>query len=151
MICQATEESPVRDANGEFAFVSEERIEQLSEFFKLLSDATRLRIIQLLRQNGELHVQALCERLGFSQPAVSHHLALLKGGTLIDLRRDGKHNYYSVQEDQVQRLANVAYSSMFDGYADEADEFEPIVGETPLPFAQPSQPNVASLVVAAGE
>ena len=68
----------------------------LVQVFKLLSDETRLRILLYLMQEGELHVTALCERLGQSQPAVSHHLALLRHGGIIAPRRQGKNNFYSL-------------------------------------------------------
>ncbi len=57
--------------------VSEQAVRELAQVFKLLSDETRLRILFYLAQNNELHVTDLCNRLGQSQPAVSHHLALL--------------------------------------------------------------------------
>ena len=57
--------------------VSEQAIRELAQVFKLLSDETRLRILfyLALSENRELHVTDLCQRLGQSQPAVSHHLA----------------------------------------------------------------------------
>src|SRR5438309_6008832 len=58
--------------------VSDEAIRDLVQVARLLSDETRLRILFLLAQQGEIHVSDLCERLGQSQPAVSHHLALLR-------------------------------------------------------------------------
>jgi ArsR family transcriptional regulator len=69
-------------------------LKDLVEFFKVLSDETRLKILQYLAHSPELHVRALCELLKQSQPAVSHHLALLRMVGLIECRRDGKHNYY---------------------------------------------------------
>ena len=68
------------------------------QVFKLLSDETRLRILfyLALSPDGELHVTDLCNRLGQSQPAVSHHLALLRVSGLIESRREGKHNFYCV-------------------------------------------------------
>ncbi len=77
--------------------VSEQAVRELAQVFKLLSDETRLRILFYLAQNGELHVTDLCSRLGQSQPAVSHHLALLRVSGLIESRREGKHNFYSVR------------------------------------------------------
>lgn len=64
---------------------------------KQVSDATRLQVILIL-SDGERHVGALCEALGQSQPAVSHHLALLRHGGLISPRRQGKNNFYSLTE-----------------------------------------------------
>ncbi|MFM8223971.1 MAG: ArsR/SmtB family transcription factor [Planctomycetaceae bacterium] len=72
--------------------------------FKLLADETRLRILFFLGQAGELHVTALCARLRQSQPAVSHHLALLREAGLIEARRDGKHNYYSIRMEHLDGL-----------------------------------------------
>ena len=79
-------------------------VRELAQVFKLLSDETRLRILLYLAQNQELHVTDLCKRLGQSQPAVSHHLALLRVSGLIESRREGKHNYYSVRTDHFGEL-----------------------------------------------
>jgi ArsR family transcriptional regulator len=76
--------------------VSEPAIRELSNVFKLLSDETRLRILLYLAQSQEMHVTDLCNRLGQSQPAVSHHLALLRHGGIIVPRRQGKNNFYSL-------------------------------------------------------
>jgi ArsR family transcriptional regulator len=89
---------------GTLPAVSEEAVRELSQVFKLLSDETRLRILLYLAQNEELHVTDLCNRLGQSQPAVSHHLALLRVSGLIEARREGKHNYYSVRTDTFGEL-----------------------------------------------
>jgi ArsR family transcriptional regulator len=79
--------------------VSDSSVRELTNVFKLLSDETRFRILIYLAENQELHVTDLCERLGQSQPAVSHHLALLRVSGLIESRREGKHNFYSVRTD----------------------------------------------------
>ena len=68
--------------------------DDLVRLFKLLSDETRLRILSALSNENEMHVRALCELLDQSQPAVSHHLGLLRGAGLIERRREGKHNFY---------------------------------------------------------
>jgi ArsR family transcriptional regulator, arsenate/arsenite/antimonite-responsive transcriptional repressor len=66
----------------------------LVQLFKLLGDDTRVRVLHYLTQREELNVRTLCKLLGQSQPAVSHHLALLREDGLIACRRDGKHNFY---------------------------------------------------------
>ena len=78
--------------------VSEQAVRDLAQVFKLMSDETRLRILLYLAQNQELHVTDLCNRLGQSQPAVSHHLALLRHGGIIAPRRQGKNNFYSLTD-----------------------------------------------------
>src|SRR5437879_3992398 len=63
--------------------------------------------IMLLLAHGERNVSELCDDLGSqSQPAVSHHLALLRHGKLVEPRRDGKHNYYDLT-DEGRELADV--------------------------------------------
>ncbi|WZO96289.1 metalloregulator ArsR/SmtB family transcription factor [Isosphaeraceae bacterium EP7] len=91
--------------------VSDSSVRELAQVFKLLSDETRLRILLYLAQNQELHVTALCDRLGQSQPAVSHHLALLRVSGLIESRREGKHNFYSVRTDHFGELLESLFSA----------------------------------------
>jgi DNA-binding transcriptional ArsR family regulator len=91
--------------------VSEAAIRELAQVFKLLSDETRLRILFYLAQFNELHVTDLCRRLGQSQPAVSHHLALLRVSGLIESRREGKHNFYSVRTDHFGELLVSLFSA----------------------------------------
>jgi ArsR family transcriptional regulator len=84
----------------------------LVRVFKVLSDATRLRIIYFLLQADELHVRALCDLLGQSQPAVSHHLALLRVSGLIDARRQGKHNFYRLLPAAFHKLLDQVYATV---------------------------------------
>jgi DNA-binding transcriptional ArsR family regulator len=72
---------------------------------KQVSDPTRLQVILMLSE-GEKHVGALCESLGQSQPAVSHHLALLRHGSIIAPRRQGKNNFYALT-DAGEQLASI--------------------------------------------
>jgi len=73
-------------------------IRRVAELLKQVSDPTRLQVLLLLSEK-ERNVTELCADLGTqSQPAVSHHLALLRHGRLIEPRRSGKHNYYALTE-----------------------------------------------------
>jgi DNA-binding transcriptional ArsR family regulator len=81
------------------------KAQRASVLLKQMSDATRLQVILALA-DGERHVGALCEILGQTQPAVSHHLALLRHGGIIAPRRQGKNNFYSLT-DVGEELANV--------------------------------------------
>src|SRR5258708_4853728 len=70
------------------------QIRQAADLLKQVSDPTRLQVLMLLTEK-ERNVSELCADLGTqSQPAVSHHLALLRHGRLIEPRRSGKHNFY---------------------------------------------------------
>lgn len=83
----------------------------LVEMFKLLADQTRLQILFLLQQKRELNVRALCRLLTQSQPAVSHHLALLRVAGLIEMRRDGKHNFYRLIPQRFEEVADMVLTS----------------------------------------
>ena len=86
----------------------------LVQLFKLLSDETRLRVLMYLYREDELHVSAMCERLQQSQPAVSHHLALLREAGLIGCRRDGKHNFYSIRQTHFHRVVAQLFQNIAD-------------------------------------
>lgn len=74
--------------------------------FKIAADPIRLKTMMLL-SDGERNVTRLCADLGnFSQPAVSHHLALMRNAGLIEARRDGKNVIYSLT-DQGRVLVDV--------------------------------------------
>src|SRR5208283_2149747 len=72
-------------------------IQRAAILLKQVSDPTRLQVISLLSE-GERHVGGLCGQFNMSQPAVSHHLALLRHGGIIDRRRQGKNNFYSLTD-----------------------------------------------------
>lgn len=109
---------PEVEKAGKFPELSQQLEKDLVQVFKLLSDETRLRILMYLVREGELHVTALCDKLGQSQPAVSHHLALLRVAGLIEPRRDGKHNFYSVRQSHFHRLMQELFHSMTDAGGD---------------------------------
>ena len=85
-------------------------VQKAAILLKQVSDATRLQVILMLSEE-EKHVGALCESLNMSQPAVSHHLALLRHGRIIAPRRVGKNNFYSLTETG-EVLAKVGKSIM---------------------------------------
>lgn len=119
MITQFAEPAVSRNVEPRAQSEGEVRVPELSQklekdlvqVFKLLADETRLKILFFLGREKELHVSALCERLGQSQPAVSHHLALLRVAGLIEPRRDGKHNFYSIQQQRFHELMGQLFLS----------------------------------------
>lgn len=95
------------------ARAADQRLKQAqaaSILLKQVSDPTRLRVILMLGE-GERHVGSLCDELDQSQPATSHHLALLRHGGIIVPRRQGKNNFYSLT-DRGEELARVVRDFM---------------------------------------
>ena len=75
----------------------------LTEFFKVLGNPTRIRILLLLMEQ-DANVSDLAERLGMTQSAVSHQLNLLKSNKMVRRRRDGKMIFYTLVDEHVQMI-----------------------------------------------
>ncbi|HEV8538483.1 MAG TPA: metalloregulator ArsR/SmtB family transcription factor [Bacteroidota bacterium] len=71
-------------------------MDDLLSLFSALADSSRLRILNLLFQTGELCVCDLEATLGFSQTKVSRHMDYLKRAGLVRNRRDGRWILYSI-------------------------------------------------------
>ncbi len=69
-------------------------------FAKALADATRQRIMSLLCCQW-LNVSGIVDRLEVTQPTVSHHLGVLRSAGLVAVRRQGKHVFYTLNQDRV--------------------------------------------------
>jgi DNA-binding transcriptional ArsR family regulator len=68
-----------------------------AELLRQASDPTRLAVLLLLARVGERNVSAMLAELGgASQPALSHHLAILRLGRLVEPRRRGRQNVYAL-------------------------------------------------------
>lgn len=93
------------------ATLADATTKELVQLFKLLADETRLRILHYLMQQDEFNVRTLCKLLRQSQPAVSHHLALLRVAGLIECRRDGKHNFYHLVPKRCQAYLDTLFGA----------------------------------------
>lgn len=88
--------------------------ELLAKYFKVLSDPTRVRILELLRQRGELPVGELVRVLGQSQPKVSNHLACLRWCGFVYTRREHPRVLYRIADERVSRLVSLGRSLLAD-------------------------------------
>jgi DNA-binding transcriptional ArsR family regulator len=77
------------------AGTSLKQAQRAAMLLKMIGDPTRLHIVLMLSV-GEHHVGELRETLNQSQPATSHHLSLLRHGSIIAPRRQGQKNYYAL-------------------------------------------------------
>lgn len=73
----------------------------LAKYFQVLSDATRVRVLELLRERGELSVSEIVAALGQSQSKVSNHLACLRWCGFVLTRRDHPSVLYRVADERV--------------------------------------------------
>jgi Predicted transcriptional regulators len=74
-------------------------IEYFASVFKALADPTRQRILELLRESGELTVTEIARNFDLAQPTISQHLRVLKEVEAVKVRRAGQQMHY--------RLCNV--------------------------------------------
>ncbi|MCC6458298.1 MAG: helix-turn-helix transcriptional regulator [Caldilineaceae bacterium] len=102
-ICTAdhTDETMVRDVMAHL--LDAPTALNVAELFKALADPTRIRIISVLA-HAELCVGDLCLALEMSQPAVSYQLRILRNLRIVRARKDGKHVFYTLDDDHVYQL-----------------------------------------------
>ena len=76
---------------------------RLAEVFKVLGDATRIKLLALLTAD-EMRVSDIAEALSMGQSAISHQLRVLRNARLVKFRKDGKEAWYSLDDDHVVKL-----------------------------------------------
>ena len=109
-------EREVQEGVCEFMHVHEEIVEKvekvmpdeqqlldLSEFFKVFGDSTRIKILYVLSQS-EMCVCDIAKLLQMGQSAISHQLRVLKQMRLVKFRRDGKTVFYSLSDNHIQTI-----------------------------------------------
>src|ERR671924_1175108 len=88
--------------------------ELVGKYFRALGDTTRVRILELLREHGELSVTELVERLEQPQPKVSNHLACLRWCGFVHTRRDHPTVYYHLADERVTQLLELGRALLAD-------------------------------------
>jgi DNA-binding transcriptional ArsR family regulator len=86
----------------------------VAKYFRGLGDPSRLRILELLRSEGELSVGELVARLELPQPKVSNHLACLRWCGFVEARRQGRAVYNRVADSRVAEMLDLAESLLSD-------------------------------------
>ena len=86
----------------------------LAKFFNGFANSTRLSILLLLAQRGEMKVGELVRELGAPQPRVSDHLRCLSWCGYVEVRRAGRNAYYSVTDGRVLEVLKVGEALLRD-------------------------------------
>lgn len=91
--------------------LSEDRAETYASWFKALADPTRIRILNLLAQGEEaLCVCEIVENFPLRQPAISHHLRILRDARFVSVERRGTFMYYQVNRAGLAEFPEAARS-----------------------------------------
>ena len=91
-----------------------ETINELSEFFKVFSDATRLRILEVLLQK-ETSVGDISNKIKVSASAVSHQLSYLRSTNLVKTRKEGQVIYYSIADNHIKVIIEYGLEHIKEG------------------------------------
>jgi DNA-binding transcriptional ArsR family regulator len=86
----------------------------VAKYFRGLGDPLRVRILELLRAEGELSVGALVQRLGEPQPKVSNHLACLRWCGFVATRRDHRTVLNHIADPRVIEMLDLAHGLLAD-------------------------------------
>ena len=105
--CEVTliHEDNVKKAINELP--DDELIADLSDMFKIFGDQTRVKILMAL-ESGEMCVCDIAAVMDMSQSAISHQLRVLKQSNIVKTRRQGKVVYYSISDDHVKEIFDIA-------------------------------------------
>lgn len=90
-----------------FQKINEKDIYEVSDFFKIFGDSTRLKLLCVL-DNNALTVTEICEALSMTKSAVSHQLKILKTNKLVKYKKSGKNVVYSLDDDHVSIIIETA-------------------------------------------
>jgi DNA-binding transcriptional ArsR family regulator len=111
----------------EFSTVPEalpiELLERVADRFRVLGDATRLSIVRLLIDEGELNVGEIVARLDSSQANISKHLRTLASAGIVTRRPEGTAAFYSVTDPTLMPICSIVCDRLREQVADDARTF----------------------------
>jgi ArsR family transcriptional regulator, arsenate/arsenite/antimonite-responsive transcriptional repressor len=84
---------------------------EMENLFLALADKTRLRLLNLMRED-EICVCYFTEVLGESQPKISRHLAYLRKGGIVSVRREGKWMNYKIAVPENPSAARILQNTL---------------------------------------
>ena len=102
--------------------IPEQVTQQVAEYFRILSEPMRLRILNSLR-NGEKCVQDLVEGTDTSQANVSKHLKVMLQAGILTRRSEGTSAFYKVEDELIFELCNLVCDRLADRIEQQARQF----------------------------
>ena len=103
--CDIIHSDLVEKAKGDI--LEEEKLLLIADFYKALSDSTRIKIVNLLSSN-ELCVCDIAVILNMTKSAVSHQLKNLREMNLIKSRKQGKEVWYALADNHVSEVFEIS-------------------------------------------
>lgn len=103
--CEAVHVRKVNKVKKEL--LDSERLSMIADFYKALSDDTRIKIVNVL-ENNELCVCDIAVVLNMTKSAISHQLKYLRELNIVSNRKVGKEVLYSLVDDHVRQIFNIS-------------------------------------------
>lgn len=86
--------------------LDQDMFNKVAEFFKILGDTTRSRILFILDKN-EMCVCDIANVLGMTKSSISHQLGTLRRSGIVKCRKQGKEVYYTLDDDHVRKVFEI--------------------------------------------
>ena len=102
--CNIIHEEVVKDTLSKMA--DDDLFNKLAEFFNILGDTTRAKILFALDQN-EMCVCDIANVLGMSKSSISHQLGTLRRMGIVKCRKSGKEVFYMLDDEHVQKVFEI--------------------------------------------
>ena len=102
-LCEELCEHPQAICLAKAELISAAQAQQAADLFKILGDATRVKILQVLSKR-EMCVCDLAAVIGMGQSAVSHQLRLLRNARVVSYRKEGQSAWYSLNDNHIAVL-----------------------------------------------
>jgi len=74
-------------------------LERYTEIFTAMGEPTRLQMVQMIDESGEMPCTALVEKLGVAKSTVSYHIKILSHARLVSVRKQGRNYFYTLRRD----------------------------------------------------
>jgi ArsR family transcriptional regulator len=101
--------------------IMEKKLYELqAELCKTLSNPKRLEILDILREEGEISVNRLAERLEIPKANTSQHLAVLRQAGVVATRKDGINVYYSLRSTKISEACSLTRAILLEKLEDQA-------------------------------
>ncbi|MEW5819502.1 MAG: metalloregulator ArsR/SmtB family transcription factor [Cyanobacteriota bacterium] len=104
----------------------DQAFDQVAEFFKILSNPSRIKIVGLLLKS-KMDVNEISKTIGISQSSVSQHLKILRYHHLVKEKREGKHVYYSIINSALSNVIEDVFNFYSNNYMNSNDNINKII------------------------
>lgn len=105
--CNVIHENKVKESKKNMLKLK--TIEDMSNFFKILGEPTRIKILNTL-DNNEMCVCDIANVLNMTKSTISHQLNILRINNIVKYKKVGKEVYYTLDDEHVKKVFEIALS-----------------------------------------